>query len=58
MTETWNRLPGELMESLSLKTFKTYLETTLGNVYSRGPCLSSEVGLDGLQRSLTARTVL
>lgn len=40
------------------ETFKTYLDTILGNVYSRGPCLSSEAGLDGLQSSLTAPTIL
>ncbi|KFV82887.1 hypothetical protein N308_04370, partial [Struthio camelus australis] len=32
VTEHWNRLPREVMESPSLEIFKSRLDTTLGNV--------------------------
>ncbi|KFV79401.1 hypothetical protein N308_00244, partial [Struthio camelus australis] len=32
VTEHWNRLPREVVESPSLEIFKTRLDATLGNV--------------------------
>ncbi|KFV80747.1 hypothetical protein N308_05982, partial [Struthio camelus australis] len=32
VTEPWNRLPREVVESPSLKIFKSCLDTVLGNV--------------------------
>ncbi|KFV81595.1 hypothetical protein N308_01582, partial [Struthio camelus australis] len=32
VTEHWNRLPGEVVESPSLETFKTHLDVMLGNM--------------------------
>ncbi|KFV76454.1 hypothetical protein N308_05929, partial [Struthio camelus australis] len=32
VTEHWNRLPGEVVESPSLEIFKSRLDVTLGNM--------------------------
>ncbi|KFV85406.1 hypothetical protein N308_09932, partial [Struthio camelus australis] len=32
VTEHWNRLPREVVDSSSLEIFKIHLDTTLGNV--------------------------
>ncbi|KFV76451.1 hypothetical protein N308_05926, partial [Struthio camelus australis] len=32
VTEHWNRLPGEVVESPSLEIFKTHLDVILGNM--------------------------
>ena len=42
VTELWNRLPREIVESPSLKIFKSCLDTVLGNTLERH-CLSMEV---------------
>lgn len=39
VVKRWKRLPGDVAEDLSLKTFKTRLEVALGCLLSwRGPC--------------------
>jgi len=48
VTEYWNRLPREVVESPSPQIFKTRLDKGFG----RG------VGLDDLQRSLPTPTIL
>jgi len=55
VTENWNKLLREVMESPFLEIFKTQLDTflcTLGNLLYRG------VGLDGLLKSLSTPTIL
>ncbi|PKU39704.1 hypothetical protein llap_9991 [Limosa lapponica baueri] len=51
VAEPWKRLPREVVESLSLETFKTRLEVFLCNLLWM-TLLWQGVGLDDLQRSL------
>lgn len=36
VTEHWNMLPRDVVESLSLQTFKSYLNKVLGNLLGVG----------------------
>ena len=57
VTEHWNRLPQEAVESPSLEIFKTLLGAILRNVLWV-ILLSWGVGIDDLQRALPASTIL
>ena len=57
MTEHWNRLPREVVESPSLEILKTRLDEVLCSC-CRWPCFGRVVGLDDPQRSLPPATVL
>lgn len=48
MVEYWNRLPRKAMESPSLETVKTWLESSHGQPAVDDPALNRGVGLDGL----------
>jgi len=57
VTEYWNRLPREVVASLSLEILKTCLNAFLCNLLE-GTCFSKEVELDGLQRSIPIPMIL
>ena len=57
VTEHWNRLPREVMESPSLEIFKTHLATYLCDLL-QGTCFSRGVGLRDLQRSFSTPAIL
>lgn len=57
VTDHWNRLHREVMEHPSLETFKSHL-AQIWVMFSKGPCLSGEVGLDDLQRCLPISVIL
>ena len=57
VTEPWNRLPREVVESPSLETFKTHLGVVLCNLVQVN-LLWQGVGLDDLQRSLPTSVIL
>ena len=44
----WNRLPGEMVESLSLEVFKDHIDMELREVVSGHGGSELMVGLDGL----------
>jgi len=58
VTEHWNRLPGGVVESPSVETFKTRLDKVLCSLLWVRPCFSRAVGLDDPQRSLPTPNVL
>jgi len=57
MTEYWNRLPREVVESPTMEIFKTHLDTHLCNLL-QGACFSSRVGLGDLLRSLSTPAIM
>jgi len=57
VTQHWNRLPGEVVESLALEIFNICMDTFLSNLL-KGTCFSRGVGLDNLQRSFPTPRVL
>jgi len=57
VTEHWNRLPREVVESPSLEIYKTHPNAFMHNLL-KGSCLSRGVGLDDLQRSLPTPMIL
>ena len=57
VTEHWNRLPREVMESPSLEIFKTFLEKSCA-MWSKLPCFGRGIGVDDAQRSLPTPTIL
>lgn len=56
VTEHWNRLPREAVESPSMKIFRNWLDMVLGNLLS--VALVLEEGLDRLERSLSTSDFL
>jgi len=54
VTEPWNRLPKEVVESPSVERFKNCLDEVLCNL----PCFGRGVGPDDPQRSLPTPTIL
>ena len=50
MTEHWNRLPREVVESPSMEIFKTHMDTYLCDLL-QGTCFIEGVGLSDLLRS-------
>ena len=57
VTEQWHRLPREVVESPSLETFKTRLDTFLCPLLWES-LLKQGVGQGDLQRSLPAPAIL
>jgi len=57
VTEPWNRLPREVMQSPSLEIFKPAW-TRSSAACCRRPCFGARVGLDDPQRSLPTPTIL
>ena len=57
VTEHWNGLPREVVESPTMEIFKTHLDTHLCNLL-QGACFSSRVGLGDLLRSLSTPAIL
>ena len=60
VVKPWHRLPKEVVDAPSLQTSKVRLDGALSNLVQLRMSLLTgrEGGLDGLQRSLPARTVL
>ena len=58
VTEHWNRLPREVVDSPSLEISKTRLDTYLCSLLCGACFAGGGVGLNDLQRSLLAPTVL
>ena len=57
VTEYWNRLLREVLESPSLEIFKAYLDAYLGNLPYR-TCFGRGAGPDDLLRSLPTPATL
>ena len=57
VTEHWNRLPREVVESSSMEIFRTWLDTYLCNLMW-GSCFSRGVELDDCLKSLPSTTIL
>ena len=57
VTEQWNKLPREVVESPSVEAFKTHLDVFLCPC-SGCACSRRGVGQDHLQRSLPTPTIL
>jgi len=57
VTEHWNKLPIEVVESPSVEIFKTRLDVYLCDLLE-GTCFSREVGLNDLLRSLLVHVIL
>jgi len=57
VTEHWNRLSREVVESHSTEIFKIFLDAYLCNLLS-GICFRSVVGLDDLLRSFPTPVIL
>jgi len=57
VTEHWQRLPRQVVESPPLEIFKSCLDMVLGNQLLVA-LLEQAVGADGLQSSLPSSTIL